>query len=28
VRSWIGTWTVNVLDDERTVLTSKSFEYQ
>jgi len=28
VPSWIGTWTVNVLDDERTVLTSKSFEYQ
>jgi len=26
--SWIGTWTVNVLDDERTVLESKSFEYQ
>ena len=25
---WIGTWTVNVLDDDRAVLTSKSFEYQ
>jgi len=26
--SWIGPWTVNVLDDDRSVLTSKSFEYQ
>lgn len=26
--SWIGPWTVNVLDDDRTVLASKSFEYQ
>ncbi len=26
--SWTGTWTVNVLDDDRAVLTSKSFEYQ
>ncbi len=26
--SWIGSWTVNVLDDDRTVLTSESFEYQ
>ena len=25
---WTGTWTVNVLDDDRSVLTSKSFEYQ
>ncbi len=25
---WIGNWTVNVLDDDRSVLTSKSFEYQ
>ncbi len=24
---WTGTWTVNVLDDERSILTSKSFEY-
>jgi hypothetical protein len=28
IPSWIGTWTVNVLDDDRTVLSSKSFEYQ
>ena len=26
--SWTGTWTVNVLDDDRSVLASKSFEYQ
>ncbi len=26
--SWTGTWTVNVLDDDRSILTSKSFEYQ
>lgn len=25
---WTGVWTVNVLDDDRSVLTSKSFEYQ
>ncbi|MDH5354533.1 MAG: DUF2914 domain-containing protein [Gammaproteobacteria bacterium] len=25
---WTGSWTVNVLDDDRTVLTSKTFEYQ
>jgi hypothetical protein len=25
---WTGSWTVNVLDNERTILTSKSFEYQ
>ena len=25
---WTGTWTVNVLDDDRSVLASKSFEYQ
>lgn len=25
---WTGTWTVNVLDDDRSVLTSKTFEYQ
>jgi hypothetical protein len=25
---WTGTWTVNVLDDDRSVLESKSFEYQ
>ena len=28
IPSWTGTWTVNVLDNERTILTSKSFEYQ
>lgn len=28
IPSWTGTWTVNVLDDDRSVLTSKSFEYQ
>ena len=26
--SWTGLWTVNVLDTDRTVLASKSFEYQ
>ena len=26
--SWTGTWTVNVLDDDRSVLTTKTFEYQ
>lgn len=25
---WTGTWTVNVLDSDRSVLASKSFEYQ
>jgi hypothetical protein len=28
IPSWTGTWTVNVLDDERELLTSKSFEYR
>jgi len=28
IPTWKGTWTVNVLDDERVVLSSKSFEYQ
>lgn len=28
VPSWTGTWTVNVLDDDRSVLASNSFEYQ
>ena len=28
IPSWIGTWTVNVLDDDRALLNSKSFEYQ
>lgn len=25
---WTGTWTVNVLDDDRSVLASNTFEYQ
>ena len=25
---WTGTWTVRVLDDDRTELVSKTFEYQ
>ncbi|MCP4469201.1 MAG: DUF2914 domain-containing protein [Gammaproteobacteria bacterium] len=28
IPAWKGTWTVNVLDDDRAVLSSKSFEYQ
>jgi len=28
IPSWTGTWTVNVLDTDRSVLESKSFEYQ
>jgi len=28
IPSWTGSWTVNVLDSDRSVLTSKSFEYQ
>ena len=28
IPSWIGSWTVNVLDEDRAVLASKSFEYQ
>ena len=28
IPSWSGSWTVNVLDDDRSILTSKSFEYQ
>ena len=28
IPAWTGPWTVNVLDDDRSVLTSKSFEYQ
>ncbi|MCP4333956.1 MAG: DUF2914 domain-containing protein [Gammaproteobacteria bacterium] len=28
IPTWKGTWTVNVLDDDRAVLSSKSFEYQ
>ena len=27
IPSWTGTWTVNVLDDNRAVVSSKSFEY-
>ena len=28
IPSWTGSWTVNVLDEDRSVLVSKSFEYQ
>ena len=28
IPNWAGTWTVNVLDNERTLLASRSFEYQ
>ncbi|MCP4878860.1 MAG: DUF2914 domain-containing protein [Gammaproteobacteria bacterium] len=28
IPSWTGSWTVNVLDDDRVLLSSKSFEYQ
>ena len=28
IPNWSGTWTVNVLDAEQTLLASKSFEYQ
>ncbi len=27
IPSWTGAWTVNVLDDDRSVLTSQSFDY-
>ena len=27
IPDWKGTWTVNVLDNERAVVSSKSFEY-
>ena len=27
IPAWTGTWTVNVLNDERELLASKSFEY-
>ena len=27
IPSWTGTWTVNVLDEDRTTLETKSFEY-
>ncbi len=28
IPSWTGVWTVHVLDDDRSVLSSKSFEYR
>ncbi len=28
IPSWTGSWTVHVLDDDRAVLSSKSFEYR
>jgi len=28
IPSWTGLWTVNVLDDDRSILSSSSFEYQ
>lgn len=28
IPSWTGDWTVKVLDTDRTVIASKSFEYQ
>ena len=28
IPNWSGTWTVNVLDAEQTLLASRSFEYQ
>ncbi len=28
IPSWTGTWTVNVLDEDRSVLASNSFEYR
>ncbi len=27
IPAWKGTWTVNVLDDDRAVVSSKSFDY-
>ena len=27
IPSWTGSWTVNVLDDDRSVLTSRTFDY-
>ncbi len=27
IPSWTGAWTVNVLDDDRSVLTTQSFDY-
>ncbi|MEM7563232.1 MAG: DUF2914 domain-containing protein [Pseudomonadota bacterium] len=28
IPAWTGTWTVHVLDDDRSVLVSRSFDYQ
>ena len=28
IPSWTGIWTVNVLDEDRSLLSSSSFEYQ
>ncbi len=28
IPTWTGSWTVNVLDDDRTVLASQTFDYQ
>jgi hypothetical protein len=28
IPAWTGTWTVNVLGNDRTLIASKSFEYQ
>lgn len=28
IPAWTGSWTVNVLDEDRSVLASNSFEYQ
>jgi hypothetical protein len=28
IPSWTGSWTVNVLDEDRSVMASSSFEYQ
>ncbi|MFT5504664.1 MAG: hypothetical protein ACI845_001341 [Gammaproteobacteria bacterium] len=28
IPEWTGTWTVNVLDEDQSVLSTKSFDYQ
>jgi hypothetical protein len=28
IPSWTGQWTVNVLDDDRSIMSSTSFDYQ
>ena len=28
IPSWTGSWTANVLDEDRTILASNTFEYQ